>query len=245
MDKSVEKTKKVFGLIMPISAIEDCDENHWRKIREIVEEAVDEYGAKIRMVSEKEDSGIIQKSIVQAIYDDELIICDVSCKNPNVLFELGMRLAFDKPVVIIYDGIGKYPFDITNIKYVSYPRGLDYCEIKKFKESLKKMIEKTLKETDNTFLKTFGTFTTYKAKEETVELKESEKMVLDKLEEINKKLFLLEEKKKNIKDNDLRRIEMAKKSELEAQIRKMFFCNLINEKKNKIEKEEFEEIIDK
>lgn len=193
MDRNIEETKKVFGLIMPISPIEDCDEKHWEKIRKIVEEAVNEYGATIRMVSEKEDSGIIQKSIVQAIYDDELVICDVSCKNPNVLFELGMRLAFDKPVVIIHDGIGKYPFDITNIKYVSYPRGLDYYEIKKFKESLKKMIEKTLKETDNTFLKTFGTFTTYKAKEETVELKESEKLILEKLEKLDRKLWLLED----------------------------------------------------
>lgn len=107
-----------------------------------------------------------------------------------------------------------------------------------------KSVEKTLKETDNTFLKTFGTFTTYKAKEETVELKESEKMVLDKLEEIDKKLFLMEEKKKNIKYNDLIRIEMLKALGVD-ELKKTFFVNLVNEKKNKIEKEEFEEIIDK
>lgn len=223
------------------------------KIRKIVEEAVNEYGATIRMVSEKEDSGIIQKSIVQAIYDDELVICDVSCKNPNVLFELGMRLAFDKPVVIIYDGIGKYPFDITNIKYVSYPRSLDYCEIKEFKESLKKMIEKTLRETNNTFLKTFGTFTTYKAKEETIELKESEKIFLDKLEEISRRLFLLEEDKMSnfniYLDNrygNTKSITNSKKvisEELRKYIEKMYKNNQVIE--GNIKKECLKEVIDK
>ena len=52
-----------------------------------------------RMVSDSDEVSVIQKRIVQNIYNNPIVVCDVSGKNANVMFELGMRLAFDKPVV--------------------------------------------------------------------------------------------------------------------------------------------------
>lgn len=187
------------GLIMPISAIDGCDEAHWKEVRNIIEEAIKQLDKnfEIRMVSEKTKANLIQSNIVQAIYEDNVIICDVSGKNPNVMFELGMRIAFNKPVIIIYDGEGGYPFDIANISYIKYPRDLHYHKINKFQEELKDKIKEMLQEKENAFLKAFGTFKTYQPKVETIDLSGSDKLILKGIEDLRKEISKLESYDRN------------------------------------------------
>lgn len=49
----------------------------------------------------KEGSDIIQATIVNELLGADLVVADLTDHNPNVLFELGMRMAFDKPVALI------------------------------------------------------------------------------------------------------------------------------------------------
>ena len=77
--------------------------HHNANLLRILQEAIADAGYEANLVSDADDSGIIQKRIVQNLYDNDIVVCDVSCKNPNVMFELGMRLAFDKPTIIIID----------------------------------------------------------------------------------------------------------------------------------------------
>jgi hypothetical protein len=49
----------------------------------------------------KAGSEVIQLTIVNDFDSAELVIVDLTEHNPNVLFELGMRIAFDKPVCLI------------------------------------------------------------------------------------------------------------------------------------------------
>jgi len=63
----------------------------------------------------KEGSDIIQATIVNDLFAADLVIADLTEHNPNVLFELGMRIAFDKPVALIR-AEGTLPiFDIDNL----------------------------------------------------------------------------------------------------------------------------------
>ncbi|HAJ3045730.1 TPA: RNA helicase, partial [Escherichia coli] len=94
-----------------------------------------------RIVSTGLDVSTIHKRIVNNIYNDDIIICDVSSRNPNVMFELGMRIAFDKPVVIIKDNATQYCFDSGTIEHLEYPKDMRYSEIEKFKALLKQKIE--------------------------------------------------------------------------------------------------------
>jgi len=89
------------GIIMPISSIDGCTESHWSDVMEIISTCVQEADFEANIVSNADDVGVIHKRIVQNLYDNPIVICDVSCRNPNVMFELGMRLAFDKPTIII------------------------------------------------------------------------------------------------------------------------------------------------
>jgi hypothetical protein len=53
----------------------------------------------------------------------------VSGKNPNVMFELGIRLAFDKATIIIKDDKTDYSFDTSVIQHIPYPRDLRHNQI--------------------------------------------------------------------------------------------------------------------
>lgn len=115
------------------------------------------------MVSDSNDSGVIQKRIVQNLYENEIIICDVSGKNPNVMFELGMRLAFDKPAVVIKDDQTSYSFDTSPIEHLSYPRDLRHGQIEEFKKKLAEKVTNTFNSFSDdpnytTFLGHFGSY---------------------------------------------------------------------------------------
>jgi len=160
------------GLIMPISEIDGLQESHWQSVRDILTEAMEDTGFVVEMVSDSNEAGIIQKNIVQNLYDNEIVICDVSAKNPNVMFELGMRLAFDKPTVVIKDDVTNYSFDTSPIQHLSYRRDLRYHETQSFKAKLREKVLATHDAARNgsnsTFLKSFGEFVVARLEEKEV-----------------------------------------------------------------------------
>jgi hypothetical protein len=69
----------------------------------------------------RQGTEVIHSTIVNDLLDAELVIADLTEHNPNVLFELGMRMAHDKPIALIRaKGTGQI-FDVDNMLRV-----LDY-----------------------------------------------------------------------------------------------------------------------
>ena len=63
----------------------------------------------------KQGSDIIQSTIINDLLEADLVIADLTDHNPNVLFELGVRMAEDKPVALIKaSGTGRI-FDVDNM----------------------------------------------------------------------------------------------------------------------------------
>lgn len=152
---------------MPISAIDGCSAEHWNEVKTIITEAVESHANpcfKVRLVSEADDIGVIQKRIVQNVYASDVVICDVSGKNPNVMFELGLRLAFDKATVLIKDDKTDYSFDTGVIEHIPYPRDLRFARMVAFRTALVEKViathqaAKTQGSKYSMFLKNFGTF---------------------------------------------------------------------------------------
>lgn len=159
----LESEELICGLIMPISSIDNCSEQHWAEVKNILSEALVSEGFSPRLVSESEDIGVIQRRIVQNLYDDPVVVCDVSGKNANVMFELGLRLAFDKPTIIVKDDKTNYSFDTSPVEHLEYPRSLRYADINKFKSDLSRKVKATYEKSVvdpeySTFLKHFGKF---------------------------------------------------------------------------------------
>ncbi|APG47952.1 hypothetical protein [Phaeobacter porticola] len=157
-----ESPRPICGIVMPISDIDGCTSAHWTDVLGVISEAADKAGYEAKLVSQPDDVGVIQQRIVQNLYDCEIVVCDVSAKNANVMFELGLRLAFDKPAIVLKDDKTSYSFDTSPIEHLEYPRDLRYSVIQQFKIDLSKKIVATVKASAaadyTTFLKHFGKF---------------------------------------------------------------------------------------
>lgn len=186
--------KLICGIVMPISTIDGCTESHWADVLEIITDAVDQAGFEANLVSHADEVGIIHKRIIQNLHDNPIVVVDVSGKNPNVMFELGMRLAFDKPTIIIKDGQTPFTFDTSSIEHLEYPRDLRFSKITEFKEKLTSKIKATyIKSTTDssytTFLKHFGEFTIAKLEKKEVS---GQEYILDELKSMRNSLVRME-----------------------------------------------------
>lgn len=205
VEKAEAKGKPITcGLVMPISQIDGCSAEHWVEVKNIVSEAIEgipEPQVNVKLVSDADDVGVIQKRIVQNIYSSDVIVCDVSGKNPNVMFELGMRLAFDKPTVIIKDDKTDYAFDTGIIEHIAYPRDLRFSKVVTFKTALAEKVLATYRAAasnpdHSTFLKNFGKFQVANLKESMVP---ADKMVLEMLGELQSEMARL---RRTVRRND-------------------------------------------
>lgn len=136
-DDNAQSDKRPFcGIIMPIADMAGYDSGHWGRVRMALDEAIKEAGYFPRIVSESNETGVIHGRIVQNLYDDPIVVCDVSGRNPNVMFELGMRLAFDKPTIIIKDQKTDYSFDTSTIEHINYRADLRFDDVRDLQERL-------------------------------------------------------------------------------------------------------------
>jgi hypothetical protein len=65
--------------------------------------------------AKRQGSDVIQATIVNELLEADLVLADLTEHNPNVLFELGVRMMADKPVVLVRaKGTGAI-FDVDNM----------------------------------------------------------------------------------------------------------------------------------
>ena len=118
-------------VIMPISTpIESAaqyghDEEHFRHVLDhLFRPAVEKAG--FNLISPNfAGSSLIPADIVAQLERSDLVLCDISSLNPNVFLELGIRIALNKPVAMVKDGLtDKIPFDTITIGHYTYDQSL-------------------------------------------------------------------------------------------------------------------------
>lgn len=135
-----KKEEKCF-IIMPISDQGDYPAGHFTKVYEqIIKPAVTDAGYEPYRVDENNICDAIINKIFTAIQDCPMAICDLSNRNPNVLYELGLRQAYDKPVVLIQDEKTDKIFDVSGISTVFYKSGRLYEDVIEARENIKNAI---------------------------------------------------------------------------------------------------------
>lgn len=127
---------QICGLVMPISGFAGHDTQHWVDVRKVLERAISESGMTPQPVWESAVTDIIQGRIIRNLCLNPMVVCDVSELNPNVMFELGVRLAFKKPVVIVADDMTRLPFDTNVIEHLIYPPNLYFPKMVVFIQDL-------------------------------------------------------------------------------------------------------------
>jgi hypothetical protein len=239
-----EKTKKdkqpTCGIIMPISLIDNCPPEHWGDVLGILKDVCTTNDFIPNLVSDADDIGVIHNRIIENIYSSDIVICDVSCKNANVMFELGMRLAFDKPTIIIKDDLTGYSFDTSLIEHLEYPRDLRFTTINKFKESLGKKLTATYEKSKSdpsysTFLKNFGKYKIAHLEDREVS---TDTFILNAIEELRRdvrviKNVSLHDREENVRINLGRSINSSRELTDEA---RLIFKKIVQEyiKKNNL-----------
>jgi hypothetical protein len=58
--------------------------------------------------------------IQQSIVHSDIILCEVSERNPNVFYELGMAHAIGKPALLVSRNKHDIPFDLQHIRHILY-----------------------------------------------------------------------------------------------------------------------------
>lgn len=148
------------GIIMPIAAMPTYEAEHWTAMLELVSRSVRMAGMEPVPVWQGGAADVLQERIVRNLYELPFAVCDISGLNPNVMLELGLRLAFGKPTIIINDQLVRAPFDIGAIEYVGYDRNLHILKAEDFLTRLQDKIEwvQTAEAagTYRPYIKTFG-----------------------------------------------------------------------------------------
>ncbi len=90
----------------------------------------------------RQGSDMIQSTIVNDLIESDLVIADLTEHNPNVMFELGFRMAQDKPVVLMKaQGTGPL-FDVDNmLRVFEYSPNLWQTTIEKDMPNLRDFIK--------------------------------------------------------------------------------------------------------
>lgn len=214
MTEKIKKEKNpTCGIIMPISQIENCSPEHWADVLGILKDVCSASEFIPNLVSDADDIGVIHNRIIENIYSSDIVICDVSCKNANVMFELGMRLAFDKPTIIIKDDLTGYSFDTSLIEHLEYPRDLRFTSINKFKDSLGKKLKATFEKSQSdpnysTFLKNFGKYKIAHLEDREVS---TDTFILNAIEELRRDVRVIRNLSIHERDDNAR-INVARKS---------------------------------
>lgn len=124
-------------VIMPISKQDGYDADHFDLVYEdIIKPAIKLAGMEPRRADDTVNTNVIHVDILRNVIESDIAICDMSSRNPNVFYELGVRQAFDKPTVLMIDESTVPPFDVANIRFVNYKKAMGYRDVTDVVEKL-------------------------------------------------------------------------------------------------------------
>lgn len=140
----MEAEKKKCFVMMPISDADGYEKGHFTRVYEhLIKPAVIEAGFEPVRGDDTSKANFIVIDILQQILECDMAICDLSSRNPNVFYELGIRQAFNFKTVLIKDNKTAMPFDISGIRTLPYNENLRIDEVKKAIPDMAKCILET------------------------------------------------------------------------------------------------------
>jgi hypothetical protein len=133
-------------VIMPFSDMEGYEPGHFGRVYEhLIRPACIAAGVDPMRGDEVKGTNYIAIDILQRILKSDIVICDLSGKNANVMYELGMRQAFDLPVVLLKDKRTERIFDIQGLRTLDYIDSLRIDSVEQDRKALTQAISATLK----------------------------------------------------------------------------------------------------
>lgn len=188
--------KKTCFVIMPISDNESYDEGHFTRVYEyLIKPAVEIAGFIPVRADDIKKTNYIILDILKRLIESEMAICDLSSRNPNVLYELGIRQAFDKPVTFIKDELTDRVFDIQGFRDFEYNSSLRIDGVEKERERLAEIIKNTYNNENEDVNSIIDLLSITKANiKNEVNISPELSVVLKSIEEISTKITKIQDK---------------------------------------------------
>lgn len=143
-DKRAEKEKPKCFVIMPIADTHGYESGHFSRVYEhLLKPSIIQAGYQPIRADDTVKTDYIVVGIIELIVESEMVICDLSARNPNVMYELGIRHAFNKPVALIKDKKTDKVFDIQGLRYIEYDETLRIDTVQKDVSKVSDSIQET------------------------------------------------------------------------------------------------------
>ena len=142
--KLQETKKPVCFVLMPISDVHGYDPGHFGRVYEhLIKPSIIGAGFNPIRSDDTTKTDYIVVGIIQKIVESEMVLCDLSARNPNVMYELGIRHAFNKPVTLLRDRKTEKIFDIQGLRYTEYDESLRVDSVQKDQKKILESIKET------------------------------------------------------------------------------------------------------
>lgn len=151
MSESSKKTaaesqikKPICFVMMPISDGAGYETGHFNRVYEhLFKPAIEAAGFAYERADDITKTDYIVVNIVKKIIEADMVLCDLSSRNPNVLYELGLRHAYQKKVVLVKDIRTEKIFDVQGLRYTEYDGTLRVDAVQKDVVRIKDSLLKT------------------------------------------------------------------------------------------------------
>lgn len=113
--------KPICFVITPIGG----DESETRKwadqtFKHLIQPVAEQFRFSALRADQEDRAGIITTHIIQRLVNSELVIADLTSRNPNVFYELAVRHVTRKPLVQIIRADEDIPFDVQGMRTVKF-----------------------------------------------------------------------------------------------------------------------------
>jgi hypothetical protein len=114
-----------------------------RVYRNHVQPVVGQLGLVCERADDLYDVRAVMQNVWESINRARVIIAEMTERNPNVFYELGIAHTLGKPVIMITQSIEQYvPFDLKHLRSIEYQ--FKPGEIEKFEQALRRTIQTVL-----------------------------------------------------------------------------------------------------
>jgi len=114
-----------------------------------IKKAIESAGYQCIRADELARGGNILSNIVRNINDSDLVVVDITSKNPNVMYELGLSHGLKKNVIIIVRDMSDIPFDLTHFHIIEYKNENDLACGSKLQDDIEESIQSIENKTQN------------------------------------------------------------------------------------------------
>jgi len=139
-------------LVMPFSDPGGTNAQYWDYFCQVLSERVEAILPEYKCDRFKIGIGDILSNLIRALVSHDLIICDLTFLKPNVLFELGISMVLQKPIILLVQGDTPIPSDFSNFAYIKYDFDEKKGEIIFPSNERQDLFEKSLKDITQKYL---------------------------------------------------------------------------------------------